>query len=148
MNEVSSIQPTHSPQIPPIAPAPAPQAQTSASVQPQSQPSSPITFPEGEVVIPMQGASSSTSPVRPKRDKITFEILKHLGVLRTNPRGWSKEVNVVAWNQRPARVDIREWNSNHMKMSRGVGLDAEELERLKEILAEYEHPLGEATLTH
>lgn len=33
---------------------------------------------------------------------------------------------MVSWNQGRPRLDIRDWNPEHDKMSRGIGLNGEE----------------------
>ncbi len=66
--------------------------------------------------------------------KITFEITKHIGVLSESAKGWTKELNLVSWNDRDPKYDIREWDPEHEKMSKGVTLTAEEVETLKELL--------------
>lgn len=69
--------------------------------------------------------------------KLEFQIEKHLGVLSEAKSGWTKEVNLVSWNDRPAKLDIREWDSDHQKMSKGITFTKEELELLKQILDDY-----------
>lgn len=71
----------------------------------------------------------------PQVDDFSFEIVRHIGVLSTSPRGWTREVNVVSWNAKPARLDIRDWAPDHDKMSRGVALNGHETEQLKMILS-------------
>lgn len=39
--------------------------------------------------------------------EIRFEIKKHLGVLSTRESGWTKEANIISWNDGPAKLDIR-----------------------------------------
>ncbi|VWL85657.1 YdbC family protein [Oceanivirga miroungae] len=68
---------------------------------------------------------------------IKFEIEKHLGILSTNKSGWTKEVNMVSWNGRKAKLDIREWDPEHKSMSKGLSLSEEEIEKLKEILENF-----------
>ncbi len=63
-----------------------------------------------------------------------FEITKKLGVLSTTKAGWTKEVNMVSWNGKPEKLDIREWDPAHEKMAKGLTFTAEEIEKLKEIL--------------
>ena len=65
-----------------------------------------------------------------------FSIERHLGVLAEGGKGWKKEVNMVSWNDRPVKLDIREWDENHAKMTRGVTLNAEETSILRELLAD------------
>lgn len=51
-----------------------------------------------------------------------FEITEHLGTLSESARGWTKELNKVSFNDRPAKYDLREWDPDHQKMSKGVTL--------------------------
>lgn len=68
----------------------------------------------------------------------TFEIIKHLGTIsnRTTNAGevWTKEVNVVSWNGNKPKINIREWSEDHVRMSKGITLTAEEAEKLATIL--------------
>lgn len=63
-----------------------------------------------------------------------FSITRHIGVLAEGTKGWKKEVNMVSWNDRPAKLDIREWDENHVKMSKGITLNAEEAALLRELI--------------
>lgn len=63
-----------------------------------------------------------------------FEITEHLGTLSESARGWTKELNKVSFNGRPAKYDLREWDPDHQKMSKGVTLSDEEMEILSKIL--------------
>ncbi len=65
-----------------------------------------------------------------------FSIVRHIGVLAEGAKGWKKEVNLVSWNDRPVKLDIREWDENHVKMSRGITLSAEETGSLRELIAD------------
>lgn len=65
---------------------------------------------------------------------ITFEITKHIGVISESSRGWTKELNLVSWNNRDPKYDIREWDPDHEKMGKGVTLNEEEITTLKELL--------------
>lgn len=68
--------------------------------------------------------------------EIKFEITKHLGVLSTSAKGWTKELNMVSWNDRPPKYDLREWSPEHDKMGKGVTFTLEEMSSLKQILEE------------
>ncbi|QNU65372.1 hypothetical protein EHE19_010510 [Ruminiclostridium herbifermentans] len=65
---------------------------------------------------------------------IKYEINKRIGVLSENAKGWVKEINLVSWNDRAPKYDIREWSPEHDKMGKGVTLSREELLELKNIL--------------
>ncbi|MDR2052704.1 MAG: hypothetical protein LBP80_04745, partial [Treponema sp.] len=51
---------------------------------------------------------------------ITFDILKAYGVLSEEKGGWKKELNLVSWNGRNPKLDIRDWSPEHDKMGKGV----------------------------
>lgn len=70
-------------------------------------------------------------------NEVTFEIVQHIGCLSTASSGWRREVNIVAWNGRQARLDIRDWNPEHSKMSRGIGLNGTETENLSALLRDF-----------
>ena len=66
---------------------------------------------------------------------IKFEIVKKIGVLSTSEKGWSKELNLVSWNDRPAKYDLRDWDKEHKIMGKGITLSQEEIAALKGLLA-------------
>ncbi|MFD1672803.1 YdbC family protein [Agrilactobacillus yilanensis] len=68
--------------------------------------------------------------------KIEYEIMEHIGVLSENESGWQKELNLVSWNQRAPKFDLRDWSKDHEKMGKGITLSNEELTNLKNILNE------------
>ena len=65
---------------------------------------------------------------------IKFEITKHIATLSTSSRGWTKELNLVSWNDKEPKYDLREWSPDHEKMGKGVTLSAEEVRELKKAL--------------
>ncbi|WP_315570282.1 YdbC family protein [Amygdalobacter indicium] len=67
--------------------------------------------------------------------KVSFEIKQHIAVLSRSASGWQKELNIVAWNGGAERYDIREWNPEHNKMSRGIGMNKSEIAVLLEALS-------------
>ncbi len=66
--------------------------------------------------------------------EIKFEILKKIGVLSKSASGWAKEVNLISWNDREPKYDIRDWAPDGEKMGKGVTLSKEELLALKGLL--------------
>jgi len=66
--------------------------------------------------------------------EIKYEIVKEIGVLSENAKGWTKELNLISWNERDPKYDIREWSPEHEKMGKGVTITAEELKKLKDVL--------------
>lgn len=66
--------------------------------------------------------------------EFTVEIMEHISVLGKKPNGYTKEVNVVAWNGNSPKVDIREWNEDHSRPTRGITLTEDEAKALYEAL--------------
>lgn len=65
---------------------------------------------------------------------IKYEIKETIGILSESVKGWTKELNLVSWNDRDPKYDLREWNPTHEKMGKGVTLSVDELKVLKELL--------------
>ncbi len=65
--------------------------------------------------------------------EIKFEITKELGVISENAKGWTKELNMVSWNDRDPKFDIREWSPDHTRMSKGISMTEEEMKQLVEL---------------
>jgi hypothetical protein len=66
--------------------------------------------------------------------EIKYEIVKQIGVLSKTEKGWAKELNLISWNDREPKYDIREWSPDREKMGKGVTLSKEELLAMKELL--------------
>ncbi len=67
--------------------------------------------------------------------ELKFEIIKEIGVVAEGTKGWKKELNLVSWNDRAPRYDLREWSPDHAKMGKGVTLSEEEIQKLKQLLS-------------
>lgn len=65
---------------------------------------------------------------------IKYEIKETVGVIAESAKGWKKELNLISWNGKEAKYDLREWAPEHEKMGKGVTLSNEELKALKELL--------------
>lgn len=70
--------------------------------------------------------------------KVSYEIVKEIGVLSTSKSGWKKELNLVSWNENAPKYDIRTWAPEHEKMGKGITLNEEEVKALKGLLKEME----------
>ena len=71
---------------------------------------------------------------REPRKAIQCTLKHHLGTLRENEKGWSREVNVVSWEGAASRLDIRDWSKNKDRSSKGVTFTRAEVERLRDML--------------
>ena len=67
--------------------------------------------------------------------EFTYEIVEELGVLSETAKGWTKELNLISWNGREPKYDIREWAPDHSKMGKGVTLSGDEAAELKRLFA-------------
>ncbi|MBN1039288.1 hypothetical protein DVW12_11290 [Clostridium botulinum] len=67
---------------------------------------------------------------------IKFEIEKELGTISESPKGWTKELNIISWNGKEAKYDLRDWAPEHEKMGKGVTLSVDELKKLRDVLNE------------
>lgn len=68
-------------------------------------------------------------------NQINYEIKEHIGIISENKNGWTKELNLVSWNDNDPKYDIRDWDPKHEKMSRGITLTEEEAYELSIILS-------------
>ncbi|MDF2700699.1 MAG: hypothetical protein K0Q49_2262 [Haloplasmataceae bacterium] len=65
---------------------------------------------------------------------IKYDIVETFGVLSESNKGWKKELNLISWNDKDAKYDIRDWDEDHIKMTKGITLSKEELKALKDLL--------------
>jgi hypothetical protein len=68
---------------------------------------------------------------------IEYAIVESLGTLNDDTKGWTKELNLVSWRGRDAKLDLREWGPDHSKAGKGLTLSKEEAKILSELLTEY-----------
>lgn len=47
--------------------------------------------------------------------EIKFEIVKKVGVISKSASGWAKELNLISWNDRDPKYDIRDWSADGVK---------------------------------
>lgn len=68
--------------------------------------------------------------------EISFEITERIGVIDKSNTGWSLEINKISWNGGQPKYDLRNWNENHTRMTRGITLTEKQMEKLIEVVAE------------
>jgi hypothetical protein len=66
---------------------------------------------------------------------VTFDIRRKVGVLADTGKGWKKELNIISWNGREPKLDVREWSSDHSKMKKGITLSKNEASLLLVLLS-------------
>lgn len=70
--------------------------------------------------------------------EFNYQIVANIGSLSESQKGWKKELNLISWNEKEAKYDIREWSLDGSKMGKGVTLSKEEMIALKELLMNFE----------
>jgi hypothetical protein len=63
-----------------------------------------------------------------------YEIVEEITQISESAKGWFKELNLISWNDRSPKYDLREWAPDHEKMGKGITLSADELKILRDAL--------------
>ena len=63
-----------------------------------------------------------------------YEVTETLGVLSETGNGWTKEINLVSWNDRAPIYDLRTWTAGHERMGKGITMTKDEIVQLRAIL--------------
>lgn len=63
-----------------------------------------------------------------------YEIIERLGVVSQSKGGWTRELNIVSFNDKDPRYDLRDWAPDRGSMSKGFTFSKEELLVLKDLL--------------
>ena len=66
--------------------------------------------------------------------ELKYQIVKECGVLSESPTGWTKELNLISWNDGAPKYDIRDWAPEHAKMGKGCTLTPDEMILLRDLL--------------
>ena len=75
--------------------------------------------------------------------EIKYEIVQEICVLSESARGWTKKLNLVSWNDREPKFDIREWAPEHSRMGKGVTLSKEEMQMILDTMANFDENADE-----
>lgn len=65
---------------------------------------------------------------------LKYEIVNEIAILSEGSKGWTKELNLISWNDREPKYDIREWSPEHEKMGKGVTISKDEIVALRDAL--------------
>lgn len=68
------------------------------------------------------------------KNTFSFEIKKTCDVISESSKGWLKELNLVSWNGRKPKYDLRDWSPDHEKLGKGITLSADELRQLASVI--------------
>ena len=72
------------------------------------------------------------------KNEIKYEIVEEIAVLSESSSGWRRELNLVSWNGREPKYDLRDWDGTHSRMGKGITLSKAELTSLKGVLENLE----------
>ena len=70
---------------------------------------------------------------------VEFTIHEHIAVLdryEGKEVPWTREINIVSWNGGQPKIDIRDWSSDHRRMSRGITMTEEQAMKMAAALVE------------
>ena len=70
--------------------------------------------------------------------ELKYEIIESIAVLSESPKGWTKELNLISWNGRDPKFDLRDWAPGKEKMGKGITLSKEEMNKLQEVMNDFE----------
>lgn len=66
--------------------------------------------------------------------EIQYEIVKEIAVLSTGDSGYTQEINLISWNGKEPKYDIRSFSPNREKCGKGITLNADEAAALLKAL--------------
>ena len=61
-------------------------------------------------------------------------LVKEIAVLSTGDSGYTKEINLISWNGKEPKYDIRSFSPNREKCGKGITLNADEAAALLKAL--------------
>lgn len=69
-------------------------------------------------------------------EEIKFDFKEEHRIIAPSGKSWNLELNLISWNDREPKYDIRSWSPDHTRMGKGITLSADELKALKKMLDE------------
>ena len=66
--------------------------------------------------------------------EIQYALVKEIAVLSTGDSGYTKEINLISWNGKEPKYDIRSFSPNREKCGKGITLNADEAAALLKAL--------------
>ena len=68
-------------------------------------------------------------------DMVGHEIVEHIAVIGDKEKSVKKELNLVSWNNKDAKYDLRPWSADHERAYKGLTLTHQEAKDLYHALA-------------
>ena len=70
--------------------------------------------------------------------EFSYEVVEEIATIgEPTPSGWSTQLNLVSWNGKEPKLDIRSWNEYRSRMGKGVSLSMGEATQLATFLNYY-----------
>lgn len=70
--------------------------------------------------------------------EFTYEIIEEIGTIGSpTASGWSTRLNLISWNGREPKLDIRFWSEDMTRMGKGVTFSKEDAKDLAVLLNSY-----------
>ena len=66
--------------------------------------------------------------------EIQYEIVKEIVVLSASDSGYTKEINLISWNGKEPKYDIRNFSPNREKCGKGITFTSDEAAALLKAL--------------
>jgi len=80
---------------------------------------------------------TQTAQAQSKDSDFTYEIKKHIATLSTNRfDNTALELNLISYRGAEPKLDLRKWKKDTNQLLKGVTLNREEAEKLKNALVE------------
>lgn len=68
----------------------------------------------------------------------SYEVTEEIGVIgNPTPSGWTTQLNLVSWNGKEPKLDIRSWNEDRSRMGKGISLSIKDATELANLLNSY-----------
>ena len=65
----------------------------------------------------------------------SYNIIQNIATI--SQRGtWSLELSLISWGGRPVTGDLRKWNEDHSRLSKGLSLTRDEVKALGKFLVD------------
>lgn len=65
---------------------------------------------------------------------ISMKLIRTVGTLSENEKGWKKQLKVISWNDAEPKYDLRAWNPEEDRSGKGLTMTHDELKALGDII--------------
>lgn len=70
--------------------------------------------------------------------EFSYEVVEEIATIgEPTPSGWTTQLNLVSWNGKEPKLDIRPWNEDRSRMGKGISLSREDATELANLLSSY-----------